>query len=396
MGGEPTFVSMADASTPEWNTDADGEEKRRLATDLAARMRDLYADGGIVHRGQGKWYPGEPLPRWAISMQWLADGTPLWQRPELLADPWAEGGTTDGQSAAHAFGSEVTRLLGLPEGQLRPAYEDPFAVVAEQVRKPDGDESVTDEPQPDEAYVAGLDADVTDPSGWVLPLTTGETGWTSPVWTLRRGRLVLTPGTSAVGLRLPLDSIAWSEPEAPAQPSYLDAGPPLVAEVPSVELADPEESDRTALAFEVRDGHLHVFLPPTTELDDYVRLLHVVETAAATLGTPVVVEGYQPPPDPRLLQLSVTPDPGVIEVNVQPTRTWAEQRDLMTTLYSQARHAGLTTEKFDHDGLHTGTGGGNHLTLGGPRPIDSPLLRPLINSILIALIATTIASVSAE
>ena len=120
---------------------------------------------------------------------------------------------------------------------------------------------------------------------------------------------------------------------------------------------------------------MHVFLPPTERLEDYADLLKLVEVAARRVGGPVVLEGYGPPPDPRLTQLVVTPDPGVIEVNVQPTASWAEQRELTTTLYDAARHSGLTTEKFDLDGLHTGTGGGNHLTLGGTQPVDSPLLR---------------------
>lgn len=374
MGGEPTFVSLEDSSSPEWNTDADGPEKRRLAVDLAARLQERYADGGVVHRGQGKWYPGEALPRWAISLQWRSDGEPLWTDPVLLADPWTPGSATAGD--AEVFGAEVTRLLGLPGDQLRPAFEDPFAALATHVAQPYGDRPATDDTvDPDAELVARLDADVTEPTGWVLPLATAETGWTSPVWGFRRGRLVLTPGTSAVGLRLPLDSIAWVDPVAPAQPSYLEVGEPLVAGVPAVALEDPEGADRTALAFEEREGHVHVFLPPTTRLEDYADLLHVVEAAARETGTPVVIEGYQPPPDPRLVQLSVTPDPGVIEVNVQPSRSWAELRDLTKALYSEARLAKLSTEKFDLDGLHTGTGGGNHLTLGGHQPVDSPLLR---------------------
>lgn len=373
MGGEPTFVSLEDSSTPEWNTDADGPEKRRLATVLADRLRNRYAEGGLVHRGQGKWYPGEPLPRWSIALQWRADGEPLWSAPALLADPWAEGAATAADAAA--LGAEVTRLLGLPPEQLRGAFEDPFAAVAEHVALPDGDPPAAGEDEPDLDRVARLDAGVTEPTGWVLPLTTGEEGWTSPDWRLRRGRVVLTPGTSAVGLRLPLSSIAWTDPEAPAQPSYLEAGEPVVAGLPTVVLADPEKSDRTALAFETRDGHVHVFLPPTTRLEDYADLLHLVERAATATGTAVVLEGYPPPPDPRLTQLSVTPDPGVVEVNVQPSRSWADLRELTTTLYSEARRSRLSTEKFDLDGLHTGTGGGNHLTLGGREPADSPLLR---------------------
>ncbi|WP_278260071.1 transglutaminase family protein [Nocardioides convexus] len=172
--------------------------------------------------------------------------------------------------------------------------------MAEDVARPQGERP--GEVEPDLDLVARLDAGVTEPTGWVLPLTTGEEGWTSPVWALRRGRVVLTPGTSAVGLRLPLSSIAWRDPEAPAQPSYLEATDGHVAGLPAVALADPEKSDRTALAFETREGNVHVFLPPTTRFEDYADLLHLVETAAAATGTTVVLEGYPPPPDPRLTQ----------------------------------------------------------------------------------------------
>ncbi|TIC83036.1 hypothetical protein E8D37_09595 [Nocardioides sp. GY 10127] len=219
-----------------------------------------------------------------------------------------------------------------------------------------------------------LDEAVTEPSGWVLPLTPGEE-WTSPQWRLRRGRLVLTPGTSAVGLRLPLDSVSWVDPEPDDQPSYLEAGAPLEPSVPVVRVCAPDGAATTAVAFEARDGHVHVFLPPTQRLEEYADLLKIIEVAARRLRQPVVLEGYGPPPDPRLTSLTVTPDPGVIEVNVQPTRTWGELRDLTETLYDEARRSRLTTEKFDLDGLHTGTGGGNHLTLGGHQPVDSPMLR---------------------
>jgi uncharacterized protein (DUF2126 family)/transglutaminase-like putative cysteine protease len=380
MGGEPTFVSLEDASTPEWNTDADGPEKRRLAADLAARLRERYGAGGVVHHGQGKWYPGEPLPRWSIALQWRTDGKPLWADPALLADPWSEQTAGDPER----LGRRVAELLGLPDEQLLPAYEDPFAALADHVRLPAGEPP---EGRDDASLdlVAKLDADVVTPTGWVLPLTTGEDGWTSPAWQFRRGRLVLTPGTSAVGLRLPLDAIAWVDPEAPGEPSYLEGAEQVDPSLPAATVADPEGADRTALAFEERDGKLFVFLPPTTQLQDYADLLHLVERAARETGCPVVLEGYPPPPDPLLASLSVTPDPGVIEVNVQPTSTWAEQRDLMTTLYGEARLAKLTTEKFDIDGLHTGTGGGNHLTLGGRQPIDSPLLRR--PELLVSLVA---------
>ncbi|WP_159502124.1 DUF2126 domain-containing protein [Microbacterium sp. 18062] len=372
LGGEPTFVALDDATSAEWNTDADGPRKRELANLLAERLRQTYALGGVVHRGQGKWYPGEPLPRWNIALQWSTDGEPLWGDPALLADPWGERTDADAPAHAEALAARVTALLGLPAGQLLPAFEDPLARLAAELREPAGPRP--GDPEPAASDVGDLDATETRPTGWVLPLTT-DGAWTSPAWRFRRGRLVLLPGTSAVGLRLPLDAISWTDPDGPGEPSYLEAGPPLVAGIPAVEVIDAEGAPTTALAFEAREGHVHVFLPPTQRLESYASLLRVIEQAAADIGCGVVLEGYGPPPDARLTQLVVTPDPGVIEVNVQPTSSWAEQRDLTVTLYAEARRARLSTEKFDLDGTHTGTGGGNHITLGGSTPIDSPLLR---------------------
>ncbi len=375
MGGEPTFVSLDDATTAQWNSEADGPEKRALANTLAERLQETYARGGIVHRGQGKWYPGEPLPRWNIALQWRTDGVPLWKDASLFADPWGPGSDPAvAVELAEALARRITRVLALPEGQLLAAYEDPLAALASETRQPLGEKPDESVDKLDAHGLGVLDAAVEVPTGWVLPIVTGEE-WISPAWAFRRGRLVLLPGTSALGLRLPLDSVAWKDPAYAGEPSYLEAGTPLEPKVPVVRVVDPEGEGTTALAFEARDGHVHVFLPPTDRLDDYADLLRLIEVAARKVGCPVVLEGYGPPPDPRLTQLVVTPDPGVIEVNVQPTTTWAEQRDLTTTLYEEARQARLTTEKFDVDGLHTGTGGGNHITLGGRQPVDSPLLR---------------------
>ncbi|UDY23261.1 DUF2126 domain-containing protein [Nocardioides sp. Kera G14] len=374
MGGEPTFVSLDDQVSPQWNTEADGPQKRELATRLAERLQAVYAKGGVVHRGQGKWYPGEPLPRWNIALQWRTDGEALWDDPSLLADPWASDHGGAHSEVAERLARELTAVLGLPEEQLLAAYEDPLAMLAAEVRQPQGErpKAAIDEITADS--LREIDGDVQTPTGWVLPLTTGEE-WTSPSWSFRRGRLVLLPGTSAAGLRLPLDAISWVDPEFTGEPSYLETGPPLVPEVPTVEVVDPEGAPTTAVAVEERGGYVHVFLPPMDRLEDYTSLLKAIELAAVRAGTTLVIEGYGPPPDARLTQLVVTPDPGVIEVNVQPTASWAEQRELTTTLYEEARLARLSTEKFDLDGLHTGTGGGNHLTLGGTTPADSPLLR---------------------
>ncbi|KQX75414.1 DUF2126 domain-containing protein [Aeromicrobium sp. Root472D3] len=375
QGGEPTFVGLDEVTSPQWNTQADGPEKRLKASELAERLREVYAVGGLVHRGDGKWYPGEELPRWQISLQWREDGETLWSSPSLLADPWDEAAADpEAPARAEELAREVTALLGLPAGQLRPAFEDPLTELVHELRQPDGDRPGLDPERADASLASSLDAGVVDPTGWVLPLVTGEE-WVSPDWSLRRGRIVLLPGTSAVGLRLPLSAISWVDPRASGDPSYVEAGPRLDPGVPSVAVVDPAEQPTTALTIEARHGHVHVFLPPTERLDDYADLLRVIDLAATRLGQRLVIEGYGPPPDARLTQLVVASDPGVIEVNVQPTASWSELRDLTTSLYDIARHARLTTEKFDLDGVHTGTGGGNHITLGGHEPAASPLLR---------------------
>lgn len=375
QGGEPTFVGLDDVTSDQWNTQADGAEKRIKASELAERLREVYAGGGLVHRGEGKWYPGEELPRWQIALQWREDGEALWSDAALLADPWDKAASqSDAPVRAEAVGREITRLLGLPSEQLRPAFEDPLVELVDALRQPDGERAVLDPPTADRSLAATLDADVVQPTGWVLPLVTGEE-WTSPRWSLRRGRIVLLPGTSAVGLRLPLNSVTWEDPRASGDPSYVEAGPQLDPRIPSVPIVDPAKEPTTALTIEARHGFVHVFLPPTERLEDYADLLHVIDIAATSRQQPVVIEGYGPPPDARLTQLVVASDPGVIEVNVHPTSSWSQLRDLTMTLYDIARHARLTTEKFDLDGVHTGTGGGNHITLGGHEPAASPMLR---------------------
>ncbi|WP_345800350.1 transglutaminase family protein [Microbacterium sp. AZCO] len=372
MGGEPTFVSLDDPRSAEWRIDADGPHKRELASRLAERLREVYAEGGAIHRGQGKWYPGEALPRWAIALQWRTDGEPLWRHPELFADPWDQDADPDADADAEALARRITEVLGLPPAQLLAAFEDPLGALSAELRRPEGARPDADEFDP--GHLAEVEHAGSRPVAWALPLTTdGE--WTSPAWRFRRGRLVLLHGSSPVGLRLPLDSVSWHDPEWTGEPSYLEAGPPLEPGIPPVRVVSPDGAVATALTVEARDGNVHVFLPPTQELDAYADLLHVIERAAVDTSVSLVLEGYGPPPDARLRQLVVTPDPGVVEVNLQPTSSWAEQRELTFTLYDAAHEVRLTTEKFAVDGTLLGTGGGNHLTLGGAQPIDSPILR---------------------
>ncbi len=141
---------------------------------------------------------------------------------------------------------------------------------------------------------------------------------------------------------------------------------------------------RRALCVEPREGRLYVFMPPVDTAPDYLELVAAVEEAARVTGFPVILEGEPPPFDPRLRVLKVTPDPGVIEVNMHPAFSWRELSDNTQALYEEARLTRLSAEKFMLDGRHTGTGGGNHIVMGGQTPADSPLLRrpDLLRSLL--------------
>ncbi|OBH03935.1 transglutaminase [Mycobacterium sp. E2699] len=392
VGGEPTFVAVGippEGSVEEWTTAADGPHKRQRASDLAARLRQVWAPQGLIQRGQGRWYPGEPLPRWQIALYWRTDGRPLWTDGALLADPWDGSPGLVPADAAHDVLAGVADGFGLPPSQVRPAYEDPLARLAAKVRTPHGDPVDPDDdlaPEADTAagraaLLARLDEATTAPAAFVLPLhrRDDDAGWASADWRLRRGRIVLLQGDSPAGLRLPLDSISWRPPRARFDADPLSAGDAPPPEPDCAEVVEPGGAPPTAMVAEVRHsahgGLLYIFLPPTEALDHFVDLVARVEAAAAKVDCPVVIEGYGPPPDPRLRSVTITPDPGVIEVNVPPTASFAEQTQLLEDLYEQARLARLATESFDVDGTHGGTGGGNHITLGGVTPADSPLLR---------------------
>ncbi len=94
MGGEPTFVSVDDPDGAEWNTTAMGPDKRRLAIEVYNRLKQKYAPLGLSHFGQGKWYPGEQLPRWSLNCFWRRDGEPIWHNPALLDDEKRQRGVT--------------------------------------------------------------------------------------------------------------------------------------------------------------------------------------------------------------------------------------------------------------------------------------------------------------
>ncbi|MGN6525853.1 MAG: DUF2126 domain-containing protein [Burkholderiaceae bacterium] len=497
MGGEPTFVSVDDRDGAEWNTDALGPTKRMRAQELVLRLRDHYGRGGFLHFGQGKWYPGEQLPRWALSICWRADGMPCWNDPRLFADEREPQHYT--AEDARRFATTLAGRLGIVDTTVQPGFEDTFYYLWRERRLPVNvdpfDARLADELERNRlrrVFAQGLDA----PVGYVLPLRRehgpGLAGgrWVTGPWHLRDERLYLIPGDSPMGYRLPLDSLPWvrdtelpwlaerdpfdprgplpaafgdgaapglagSRAGSPALPGAPGAGvgavhglaapaggggstgghllaPQSAASAPATRIvgagsagagsptaevlsarraahADQAMREaavdgrmparfesaswvvRSALCVEVRDprrangpqaersgsasGVLYVFMPPLERLEDYLELLAAIEATAAELGVRLVLEGYPPPRDPRLKVLPVTPDPGVIEVNIHPAANWRELVEHTEFLYDAAWRSRLTTEKFMIDGRHTGTGGGNHFVLGGATPADSPFLR---------------------
>ena len=410
MGGEPTFISIDDMEGAEWNFSAVGPAKRKLSAALLRRLHSAFGPGGLRHYGQGKWYPGEPLPRWADGAWWRRDGQPVWRDQKWLAEPGQNLG--HGPNHAKSFIRHLAATLGVNPDHAMPAHEDGVYYLWRENRLPvnvDTTQPRLDSPEETERlkrlFTIGLDAI----TGYALPLQRREGRWASGSWFLRRPHLFLIPGDSPMGLRLPLDSLPWVDPKdypflhqadpvaaaaTPLAPADLlferDTArhPQAQTQLPSNSPPAPHQSApwiiRTALCVEPRQGTLHVFLPPVPSTEDCLALVSAIESTAASLKTPVILEGTQPPTDPRLLNVKVTPDPGVIEVNMPPAESWEEAVHLTTTLYEEARQSRLGTEKFMIDGRHVGTGGGNHIVIGGPTPADSPFLRrpDLLRSLL--------------
>ena len=143
-GGEPTFVSIDDMDGPEWNYTALSPRKRQLAETLIRRLKSKFAPEGFLHYGQGKWYPGEPLPRWALGVFWRADGVPLWQGDTLIADTNHAGTAT--VAVARNFGEHVAASLGLPATQLITCYEDVPKLLQQEAALPDNADPIKARP----------------------------------------------------------------------------------------------------------------------------------------------------------------------------------------------------------------------------------------------------------
>jgi len=410
MGGEPTFVSIDDFESPEWNTDAVGPTKRAKADALIRRLRDRFAPGGMLHYGQGKWYPGETLPRWTFSLYWRGDGKPIWSAAELIAPEVSTETVT--HKEAKALLKDIADRLDIPRKNVIAAYEDPGEWMLREANLPENVTPGNSELADAEArhrIARVFDRGLTTPAGYALPVQRWQADdsyrpykWRSERWKLRRKHLFLVPGDSAVGYRLPLESLPFVEkvgypytypadpavqggslpdPDALAKPDRREIPPQIV---PTASRPTPQSDGqvftapgpvRTALSVEPRNGKLCIFLPPVERAEDYLELVAAIEGAAKKAGRPIHIEGYTPPSDDRLNVIRIAPDPGVLEVNIHPARSWEDTKAITEAVYDEARECRLGADKFMIDGRHTGTGGGNHVVVGGASVLDSPFLR---------------------
>jgi uncharacterized protein (DUF2126 family) len=341
MGGEPTFVSATDFESAQWRIDALGEQKQAIASQLQQRLQQRFCPAGsLLHAGIGKLYAGETEPRWALGCYWRQDGVPICRYPHVR---WDNAPTTAATpETAHQFMQQLVQQLGVPSGCILPVVEPETNLLV----------------------------------GYTLPLLPvlrdGQLRWSSCRWTVPDNQLVLLPGRSAIGLRLPwqqLPPVETLELEeiAPLAAAPTGTGPDIVESAPN--------SIRVALSLEIRQGQLWVFMPPFASARSYVDAIAAIETTADRCGLSVRIEGYPPPSNQGILGFQITPDPGVIEVNIQPAQTWDQLVQIYLALQEEAHQCGLGAIKYLQDGRPVNTGGGAHITLGGSTPLDSPLLR---------------------
>ncbi len=360
QGGEPTLVPKNTAA-PEWNTAALGREKLVCARLLAARLVQTHLPGAMVLQSSGKQYPGEPIPRWSMGLFRLKSA-PLWRNPALLRLDDSPLPALNLDTGRLLLEKIAARLSCAPS--LVPAYEDIENWM--RFKESQGEEA----PLPrfsksTLSYVippgwseveAGRWAPLCGVRAWVLPLWHDDAIWQSPAWSLPPGEdLTLLVGSSPVGLRLPLGRVTC-------------------------------EGSKCAMSIEVRDGEICLFIPPVTSIAAFAQLASAIEDSWTEIGggLPLVLEGYPPPRSPELEHFSMMADPGVLEVNLPPCAGWDEFDHVIRKLYEAAEPVGLQGYKFQFSGRKVSTGGGAHIVLGGPTPLESPFrLRPnLLASLL--------------
>ena len=418
MGGEPTFVSIDDFESGEWNADAVGPTKRALADRLIRRLRDRFAPGGFLHYGQGKWYPGESLPRWTFSLYWRRDLKPIWRNPERIAAEGEQTGATNEKAEAllGAIASELGVAPDLCRAGLRgsrPSGSSRRPICRRTSRRRIPSSRI---PEARHRIARVFSRGLTEPSGYVLPVQRWQAKADGSALAQREmedpprraasrprrqpGRLppaawarclMFRPPPTPMSSRpirpsraglCPISTTRGSAPSgSPRSPRRKGPAQERVEQ----RLGDIDGAVRTAVTVEPRDGRLCVFLPPVERLEDYLELVAAAEAAAEKVGLPVQIEGYPPPVDPRLNVIRVAPDPGVIEVNIHPSSSWRECVATTEAIYEEARLSRLGADKFMIDGKHAGTGGGNHVVVGGQTPLDSPFLRrpDLLKSLII-------------
>jgi uncharacterized protein (DUF2126 family)/transglutaminase-like putative cysteine protease len=389
IGGEPTFVSTENKDAPEWNFDALGDEKYNKSEQLIQKLKQHYAKGGVLQYGQGKWYPGEPLPRWSMIAYWRVDGEKIWESEHLLASDRFVGTSTT--EDARKFTSVLAENLRLSSDYIHPAFEDNLYYLWQEGNLPIENENMLaglDQYNKLERQriLSILDSGFNIEKGYVLPLEFDYVNnkWMSHKWVFRRNKLYLIPGDSPIGFRLPIQSLSkaaaysYQEDQAmnrPPLPARKELEQIRGAEQPISYNIYPTSTSRTAICVEPRNGNLRVFLPPISSLEVWLELIYQIERTAIITDLPIIIEGYEAPFDPRIKRFKITPDPGVIEVNLHPSSQFSEIVEKTKYLYEEAAQLRLTAEKFMIDGRHSGTGGGNHITVGGKDVKESPFLR---------------------
>jgi len=370
MGGEPTYVGIDDPESGQWNLTALGPLKRTRGLSLLRDLRMKTAPGGLLHFGQGKWYPGEALPRWAFHCLSRKDEVAVWENVDLIALEEQEYPSTNAD--AKQFIRALCSRLEVSSSNVLLAY--------------DSDE-------------AGA-----EPTGYILPLRrrqpAGRLTWSSQLWFDRPERMMLSYGDSPIGYRIPVEVMPFVAPDELSYDTFegkndekltervkLPAAPIRKRNLFGMEaVSDPlpslpstaetaTELIRPSLCVQVRENRLHVFLPYVAVLADYLDLVAAVEDTCAFLGMSIWIEGYPPPYDSRMITFTLTPDPGVLEVNLPPAVGWDELEATAELLDSAASANRLIPGKFAYDGGQQATGGGSHIVIGAASVVDSPVLR---------------------
>ncbi len=319
--------------------------------------------GGCCISAKGKWYPGEPLPRWAFHCISRVDGVPVWEDVELIARKSSETGF--GLADSLRFLQALTRRLQVSADSILPAFDSRVRSGADGVHPAAAPASARGH-----AWRGRASFGSSGRSGWFCSRETRRSATASRLsWCRLSRRMSCVEPRRWRGREAAGASGAAAGAVRDRRPSRTRL-PPLS---PTAESAP--ELVRPALCVQAVAGRLHVFLPYTPVIADYLDLVAAVEDTCTHLQMPVWLEGYPPPHDPRLRSYGLTPDPGVLEVNLPPTADWDALEELNATLHEEAHGDRLIAGKFAYDGSHLSTGGGSHIVLGRSTVMESPVLR---------------------